>query len=614
MTDDVYEAIVATMDRPVLVLAGPGAGKTYLLGDRVKRLLNLGVPHTGISVLTFGKDASQNMRNKLLDPKDGFGIPHANLPKVSTMHSLALEIVQRAPRKVGLRKTGLEVQPSEDVKRLLYRDAARSAGLGEEVAAQALKCKQSGNCDRGKDGPDCEVCKGYWAIMSKCNRIDYDDQVLFACEILSTVPELLAEYQQGASHLLVDEYQDINAAQFRLIELLSRESRAGLFAVGDDAQSIYGFRGGAPRFILNFERDYPGALTTPLAHSRRCHEKIMEYASRSLKPFYAEWKGPFTLQYHRDPVPEPVIWHVASDEAEAEWVARIARNAAAHKKSLLVLAPKKEFFTQISSVLRRHKVPHQGPANMLPDAVNDRFQIVFSILRWITNPSDTFLTRLALEAVLNHGSAKVAGADKGKKCKPETLDFRRAVEAEVASLWGNVSQTNPLWSCLVNLPPNSSASLRLAKDTLKGLLESFSASKRDLKGEFGKRLSLAVGSWTEPAKLVEDLSSVDKLLSADQPTGFGAVQLITMRKAKGLEADFVVMVGLEDDIIPNALSPIDEQARLFYVSMTRAKEALYMMHSFKRRRNISFGPEITEKKRSRFLDAIGKASDYKKIQ
>jgi superfamily I DNA/RNA helicase len=214
--------------------------------------------------------------------------------------------------------------------------------------------------------------------------------------------------------------------------------------------------------------------------------------------------------------------------------------------------------------------------------------------------------------VLNHGSAKVPGADKNKKCTPDTLSRRRAVEAEVAALWDNVTASDRLWNCLDNLPATSSADLKLARDILKGLLESFTSSKGKRKGEFAKCLSLAVGVWTEPERLVDDLCSIDKLLSFDQPIAFGAVQLITMRKAKGLEADFVIMVGLEDDIIPNRLSPIDEQARLFYVSMTRAKEALYMIHAFKRRRNISFGPEITNKKRSRFLDAIGEESVYKR--
>lgn len=139
-------------------------------------------------------------------------------------------------------------------------------------------------------------------------------------------------------------------------------------------------------------------------------------------------------------------------------------------------------------------------------------------------------------------------------------------------------------------------------------------SKGELHGEFAKRLSLASGAWTDPAKMAEDLCSIMDLMSASQPTGFGSVQLMTMRKAKGLEADVVVMVGLEDDIIHNPASNLEEEARLFYVSMTRAKEKLYLIHSYKRLRSISFGPEITGKQRSRFLDAIGRPSKYMKAK
>ena len=112
--------------------------------------------------------------------------------------------------------------------------------------------------------------------MSKCNYIDFDDQIHFACQILENFPNILNKYQSQAEHLLVDEYQDINAAQFKLIKLLSGRYRGGLFVVGDDAQSIYSFRGGDPKFILRFEHDFPGTEVATLAHSRRCHENILE--------------------------------------------------------------------------------------------------------------------------------------------------------------------------------------------------------------------------------------------------------------------------------------------------------------------------------------------------
>jgi DNA helicase-2/ATP-dependent DNA helicase PcrA len=343
-----YEDIVTNYTQPVLVLAGPGAGKTFLLGDRTKRLLDAGTDKNSIMLLTFGKDACQNMKDKLLDPKSDFRIPYERLPHVATLHGISFEIVNRKPHIVGLQKTDLVVQSNGDVKKLLFRDAALILGQSESEAIAALKYKQNGEFGGKADKSLYLICEKYWEIMSKCNYIDFDDQVNFACQILEADDSILEEYQAKCQHLLVDEYQDINAAQFKLIQLLSEQSHKGLFAVGDDAQSIYAFRGANPTYILNFEKNYPNATSPPLQHSRRCPQPIMEDAGRMLKDFYPEWIGPYDLTYHVHSGDNPYIWNVPSDNAEAEWIARIARQAITERKSVLILAPKKEFFPRIS--------------------------------------------------------------------------------------------------------------------------------------------------------------------------------------------------------------------------------------------------------------------------
>ena len=137
--------------------------------------------------------------------------------------------------------------------------------------------------------------------------------------------------------------------------------------------------------------------------------------------------------------------------------------------------------------------------------------------------------------------------------------------------------------------------------------------KKDNRGEFAKQLAFITGIWIDPSKMAEDIVDVVKLIQTERPFGSTSAQLLTMRKAKGLEAQVVIIVGLEDDITPNPRSEnIDEEARLLYVSMTRAKEKLYLFHSFKRPRNISYGPELSQKERSRFLDTLGRKSEYKK--
>lgn len=604
-----YEKIVTNFASPTLVLAGPGAGKTYLLADRVKRLLDSKVSNQQITVLTFGKDANQNMRNKLLDSQGGFGIKYNNLPNISTMHSLGFEIVNKYPKAVGLLKTDLKVQEIEQVKHLLYRDASLILGFPELKGEEALKCKQYGDCDVGSKEKICEICMKYWEIMARCNRIDFDDQILFACRILEKSSKILTEYQNKAQHLLVDEYQDINAAQYKLIEMLSRNTRNGLFVVGDDAQSIYRFRGADPNFILNFQDNFSCAFTPPLAHSRRCHENTMNDAMKVLSKYYLDWTGPHELEFHVENGDEPEIWQLPSDRAEANMVARIARQETGEKKTVLILAPKKEFFPLLSDSLNRYGVSHQCPVNLLSDNVNKRIGVLTCLLNWVMKPEDNFLTRLALESIINHGIAKVPGADKSSRCKQETIEQRIKVETEIAQLWESVDKKHNLWS-VISTTDSLSNTLQIIRRALSDLYESFKNEKGEYRGEFAKQLVLVGGVWVNPEKIAEDIISLINIINAPQPSGFGSVQLMTMRKAKGLEADIVVMVGLEDDIMPSPFNKIEEEARLFYVSMTRAIEKLYLLHSFKRPRNISYGPEITGKKRSRFLDAIDRPSKY----
>ena len=442
-----YEEIVQHFASPTLVLAGPGAGKTYLLADRIKRLLDSGVDKDKITVLTFGRDASRHMEEELLKPDGDFKIPWDNLPFVSTMHSLGLSIVKKKPRSVKLKKTALRVQNLDEVKRLLFRDAALILGHTETDSLNASKCKSCGDCSESPGEEYCEVCDKYREIMSKCNYIDFDDQIHFACQILEKYPDILEKYQAQAEHLLVDEYQDINAAQFKLIELLSRKNREGLFAVGDDAQSIYAFRGGDPKFILRFEDDFPGAEVTTLAHSRRCHENIMEDSFKVLEKNYPDWTGKPKLKYRTKIGDQPYIWHVPSEITEAKFVAGIAQKAIQQKKTVLILVPKKEFFPLLMKALTTRQVPHNCSIDLLPDRVG----IAKRFIDWVQESGDSFQTRLVIEDLINRGVAHVAGANKKVRAKKETFEKRIEVETEIAKLWDSVDKDNDLYSVIKSL-------------------------------------------------------------------------------------------------------------------------------------------------------------------
>lgn len=189
MSLDTYEEIVTHFDSPTLVLAGPGAGKTYLLADRIKRLLESGVDKNTITVLTFGRDATQHMTNELLNPQKNFRLTTNLLPRnIRTMHSLGFKIIQEKPRAVGLRKTDLKVQDDNQVKELLSRDAALILGHTEKKGKEALKCKEYGHCQAESDENKCNICSKYHEIMSKCNRVDFDDQILLLAAFLRAIP------------------------------------------------------------------------------------------------------------------------------------------------------------------------------------------------------------------------------------------------------------------------------------------------------------------------------------------------------------------------------------------------------------------------------------------
>jgi len=488
---------------------------------------------------------------------------------------------------------------------LLFRDAALILGHTENDSLDASKCKSCGDCSESPCEEYCQICDKYREIMSKCNYIDFDDQIHFACQILEKYPAILKKYQAQAEHLLVDEYQDINAAQFKMIELLSRENRVGLFTVGDDAQSIYAFRDGDPKFILRFRDDFPSAEVTTLAHSRRCHENIMEDSFKVLEKHYPDWTGKPDLKYHKEIGDQPYIWRMPSEITEAKFVAGIAQKAVQQKKTVLILVPKKEFFPFLMKALTRRQIPHSCSIDLLPGRVG----IAKRFIDWVQKTDDSFKTRLVIEDLINKGVAHVAGANKRVRAKKETFEKRIAAETEIAKLWDSVDKDNDLYSVIKNLEAPDKI-IEKIKGALLDLEESYKDFQRDNRGEFAKRLAFLSRIWIDPSDMAADITDVVRLIQAEQPFGSTSAQLLTMRRAKGLEAQVVIIVGLEDDVVPNPRSNnIEEETRLLYVSMTRAKERLYLFHSYKRPRNISHGQALTEKPRSKFLDALGRKSE-----
>jgi DNA helicase-2/ATP-dependent DNA helicase PcrA len=179
-------------------------------------------------------------------------------------------------------------------------------------------------------------------------------------------------------------------------------------------------------------------------------------------------------------------------------------------------------------------------------------------------------------------------------------------------LWESVDSRNDLFTVILSLESPNETLLKI-RDSLSNLIKFYKDYKGDNRGEFVKHLSIVTGIWIDPSSLADDISSVVEKLQSQRPASPGLVQLRTMRKAKGLQANVVIIVGLEKDIMPDPRSDIVEEARLFYVSMTRSKEKLYVFHAYRRPRNITYGGDLIDIKRSEFLDTIGRESEFKNI-
>jgi len=608
-----YKEIVTNFASPICVIAGPGAGKTHLLADRINRLLKNGGSKNKIRdticVLAFGNDAVQRMKDELTNPKGDWKLPFPELPRILTTHSLGLEIVKEKPSDIGLLKTDLEVQENHKIQELMYRDAAFILDFTEEDGKEAGKCKRYGDCQKQTSKNKCKVCMKYREIMSKCNRIDFDDQLLFACEILENNPAILKKYQEKAKHLLIDEYQDFNAVQFRLIDLLSRESRNGLFVVGDDAQSIYSFRGGNPKFVLRFCQDFPGAEFGYLPYNRRCPKGIMRIALTFLQQKYLEYKGIRSvddIDFTNRSENAPYVWEAPSELKESAEVAKIARSSLEEEKTVLILVPKKDLLPLVIKKLREYHVPYDCDENFIPD----RIKVANLFIEWIGKQEDNFKTRLIIEQLINAGSAKVPGMKKDRRCSSETIEKRVAEEKKIAKLWERVDKHNNLFSVISNHEETEATFVKI-RDGLNNLINSYVGWEGIDQGEFVKQLSAVSGIWVNPSKLIEDLGLVSKLLVPQEISVKHIASLRTMKKAKGLQADVVIVVGLENDIVPDRRNDVVEEARLFYVSMTRAQQSLYLFHSSRRPCDISYSESNLEKDRSVFLNDLGLPSTNK---
>jgi len=593
---------------PVLLLAGPGTGKTHQLALRIKFLVEENNVDPGqITVITFTAAAAANMRARISDATQPelFLDSGCQPGRIRTMHSLGLSIIRENAGLLSLPES-LSLVHSDVARSILLGDAAQLTGYTRDDAQDTMTCRQHGDCNRDDSSPKCAICDAYRKLLNACNAIDYDDQILLACRLLREKSDLSAKYRVQSLHLLVDEYQDINAGQFELIKALSEGQTEGLFVVGDDDQSIYSWRGGSPKFIRKFEEHFgQRAKVLSLRTSRRCHRNILEGALAVVKVYDKNRRDKGNVDYVKPDGPPIHVHSVASDKREAAAVCQVIKDALPSRE-VLVLVPTRKHGALITERLRRARIPYVAP-DPLPGA---GLPLLERLAAWLQNENDNLALRECVESIMNNSQSPVPSK---RVRKAEKKAEREEQYKQISDLWRTVlAGSRSLWEVLASAGGSDEELVSCIRKQCKRLRLRY---KQDNVPGLLWRAAQSLEPWRKTDALIDEVETwVNRFVESPTAGSGTQVRIMTLQGAKGLEADVVCVVGLEQGTLPRDGTwgdELAEQSRLMYVSMTRARTDLHLFHARTRSGAVSF-KQIHGKSgshtlpRSPFLDAIPK--------
>ncbi len=625
---------------PLLVLAGAGSGKTRVLTTRIAHLIHeRGVPPDRILAVTFTNKAAGELRDRISDL-------HGEAPKgmwTGTFHALGARILRRHAPLLGWSNT-FTIFDAEQSLRLIKR-TTEDVGLDtRRWSPKAIRAHLS-SAKNQLIGPQqfveenaesfdvfarnvAKVFPAYQRSLRVQNAFDFDDLLVKPVELFESNAELLSAYQSRFHFLLVDEYQDTNRAQFRFVELLASEHR-NLMVVGDDDQSIYGWRGADIRNILDFETAFSGALTVRLEQNYRSSEVILSAANAVISE-NVDRKGK-TLRTDRLGGERITLVTTSSETDEARWIAdqieaRMSEEPGLAYREMSILYRTNAQSRALEDVFRRRGLPYQivGGVRFYE---RREIQDVLGYLRLISNPLDagafervvnyprrgvgnTSLERLSAWAdargmSLLEAAARADGVpDLPKGGGRGLIAFAGLVQRHsvlasqmrVGKLVESLVEELDLFRHLADEGPEGEDRADNVRELIAGALDYDAELLEELEGETLDHFT-ELDLFLQQVALVADVDRHDP--DAD------AVTLMTLHNAKGLEFPVVFISGLEDGLFPLARaydepSELEEERRLFYVGITRAENKLYLTHARRRRR----AGEVMVGRLSPFVDAI----------
>ena len=601
------EAVTAG-DGPLLVLAGAGSGKTRVIAHRIAYTLAArGVSPRNILAVTFTNKAAEEMAGRVEALTASMRI---RAPLIATFHSACVRILRTHIRHLGY-KPHFTIY-DEDDRRSLVKECMREEKLDERtLTASTLAHRIShaknqmhtpDDVERAARGPREEsvaaVYRMYEERLRAAGALDFDDLLLVTVKLFEQVPEVLAWYRGLYKHVLVDEYQDTNRAQYRLIRLLTSEHR-NVCVVGDGDQSIYRFRGADLRNILEFERDYPGTRIIRLEQNYRSTKRILAIAADVIAHNVA--RKDKTL-WTENAEGERAVVHRAWDEhEEANFVAQTvlrARGEGRDYGDIAVFYRTNAQSRVLEDALRRGGIPYVivgGVKFYERKEVRD----TLAYLRLIVNPSDDVAFRRAVGAP-TRGVGRVTLLRLEEVAAREKRALLEVAQTPPADIRGGAGKALEEFATLIGR-------LRFERTgmTLPALLDHVletSGYREALKAERSSEADARLENLEELVAAAEDyergdlatglegfLDTIALVSDVDEmPDGRQAVTLMTLHSAKGLEFPFVFLTGLEEGVFPHARSlsdtdEIEEERRLCYVGVTRAKERLFLSYALHRR-------------------------------
>ena len=597
-----------TLEGPVLILAGAGSGKTRTLTYRVANLLEHGVKAWHILALTFTNKAAREMRERI----ERLAGADAGEAWIGTFHSICCRILRRDIEKLGYERS-FTIYDDDDQQRVIKAVLKeldidekflppKAVGADISDAKNRLLSPDEWLQKRGGDyrsQKTHDVMTRYEQRLRAANALDFDDLLVKTLQLFVEHPPVLEYYQGRFQYVHVDEYQDTNYAQYQLVRLITRESR-NLCVVGDDDQSIYGWRGADIRNILDFEKDFPDATVIKLEQNYRSTANILDAANQIIA--HNEGRKEKEL-WTEDGEGEKITLYAAADERdEAAWICQRIRQlqrGGTPYGSIAILYRMHALSRVLEETLMRAGIPYHVYGGT---RFYDRREVrdVLAYLRVIQNPADD----ISLSRIINVPKRAIGDStveQLTQYARQNDMSLYAAVAAPPDTLASRARKSVNDFSSLI-------VSLLLAKETLplsefvqkviddSGLIAQYQKEENEENQARIENIREFMGAVTEFEQKSEDKSLfaflenvalVTELDNQDSAPSF--VTMMTLHSAKGLEYDAVFMSGMEKGIFPSARAMqednrVEEERRLCYVGVTRARKLLHL--SYARRRML----------------------------